>query len=342
MLQVRTFAEEVYNQFVRGDQAAVPRVTAAALPAVVVLAALTLIVVRRWDRHLPPLNTLLTPPRTFPLGRLRWPCFGLILGIVAVFSLIPIASLLYKAGSAGSPESWTLRMVLGSLTKAAQVRSGMVASSLFLAVVTGAFAATLGVVACWLALEARWFRFSLLALMAIAWAMPGPVLGIALKDVIDLVRDAVPLPFVAQALYYGPSPVPAGWAYLLRFFPAALAVLWPVVRLLPTELRDLARVDGLTPRQEFRYVVWPLTWPAVCRAALAVAVLSLGELGASKLVEPPGSVTFAHELFSQMHTGTTNDVAALCLLLLGMTLVGGALVAAALSFPNNSLKNRAQ
>jgi ABC-type Fe3+ transport system permease subunit len=64
------------------------------------------------------------------------------------------------------------------------------------------------------------------------------------------------------------------------------------------------------------------------RAVWAVAVLSLGELGASKLVCTPGAQTFAHEVFNQMHYGVTNDLAALCLVLLGMVILGGAVVAA--------------
>ena len=56
--------------------------------------------------------------------------------------------------------------------------------------------------------------------------------------------------------------------------------------------------------------------------------MSLGELSASKLVETPGSQTFAHEVFTQMHYGVTNDLAALGLVLLAAVLVGGSLVVA--------------
>jgi iron(III) transport system permease protein len=65
------------------------------------------------------------------------------------------------------------------------------------------------------------------------------------------------------------------------------------------------------------------------RAGLAVAVLSLGELGASKLVSTPGSKTFAHEVFFQMHYSATNNVAALCLVLLAAVVLGGSLWAVA-------------
>jgi len=99
--------------------------------------------------------------------------------------------------------------------------------------------------------------------------------------------------------------------------------MWPVLRLLPRDLRDAARVDGARPLQELWYIVIPLSAPACLMATFAVAVLSLGELSASKLVETPGSQTFAHEVFNQMHYGVTNDLAALCLVLLAAVVLGG-------------------
>ena len=68
----------------------------------------------------------------------------------------------------------------------------------------------------------------------------------------------------------------------------------------------------------------PLAWPSCLYAALAVTVLALGELSASKLVETPGDETFAHAVFTQMHFGIGGPLAALCLILLAGVAVGGA------------------
>jgi ABC-type Fe3+ transport system permease subunit len=152
--------------------------------------------------------------------------------------------------------------------------------------------------------------------MALAWVLPAPIIGIGLNKMIQLLCDTTNSRPVAVALYYGPSPLPVLWAYLLRFFPFVVALLWPVVRLLPAELHDSAVVDGAGAGQRFWHVVLPLTWVAGARAGLAAAILCLGELSASKLVETPGSYTFAHEIFTQMHYGVGNNLAALCLLLL--------------------------
>jgi ABC-type Fe3+ transport system permease subunit len=199
----------------------------------------------------------------------------------------------------------------------------MLLHSLLLAAASGAVVATGGLLACWAARGSRGFRAGVLVLMAVAWAMPGPLLGLGLKMIIDCLLALTDSRGLALALYHGPSPLPLLWVDAIRFFPFAVALLWPVVRLLPAELYDAARVDGASPGQELRAIVWPLTSAAWLRTVLAVAVLSLGELSAGKLVATPGMPGYATEIFTQMHYGVTNELAARCVLLLIAVAVGG-------------------
>jgi ABC-type Fe3+ transport system permease subunit len=106
---------------------------------------------------------------------------------------------------------------------------------------------------------------------------------------------------------------------------------------MPRELIEAARVDGASPSQELSRVVWPLTALPWLMASLAVAVLALGELSASKLVETPGSQTFAHEVFTQMHYGVTNDLAALCLWLLLTVTAGTTAVSLLYYYPSKPI-----
>ncbi|MBV9126361.1 MAG: ABC transporter permease subunit [Planctomycetes bacterium] len=212
------------------------------------------------------------------------------------------------------------------------VRGGIVVQSLLLAAVAGTLAAGLGLVLCWLMTGRRWFQVVVLTLLAADWAMPGPVVGFGLKETISKLLNflrsdpAHPDP-VAIALWYGPSPLPILWVYLLRFLPCAVALLWPVVRLLPREWHETALLEGASPWQDFRRVTLPLLLPVTLRATLAVAILALGEISASKLVETPGSQTFAQEIFDRMHYGVENDLAACCLVLLAAVVVSGSVVA---------------
>jgi iron(III) transport system permease protein len=376
MLQVRTFAEEVYNQFVRPDindttptiMAAVSRAVAVSVPGTVLLGLVVWWGARRWERCLPPLDRLSLRPWTFTLGWARWPCLLLILGAASVLIGVPVGSLVWKAGRTTPPPAlppeaylgWTCTPATSSpagiasacwwasragdapppapywsattaerhVATVLHVRGGLVRDSLWQAAVAGVFCATLAWLTCWLASGSRWFRGLTLLLIIAAWSLPGPVIGLGLKETIEWIVRATNSDSLAAALYYGPSPLPVIWADLIRFFPAAVAVLWPVVRLVPNELLQSARVDGASPAYELRRVVAPLTAPAFVTAGLAVSILSLGELSAGKLAETPGSTTFAHEVFVQMHYGVTNDLAALCLVLLGVVLAGAVLVGA--------------
>ena len=128
-------------------------------------------------------------------------------------------------------------------------------------------------------------------------------------------------------LYYGPSPLPLLWVNAIRFFPYAVAILWPVVRLTPPELRDAARVRRRLAAHEFLFVAVPMHATALLWAAVAVGVLSLGEVSAGKLVSTPGWDSFAEVVWTQMHYGVTNNLAALCLLMLAAVVTGGALAA---------------
>jgi iron(III) transport system permease protein len=325
MFQVRTFGEEVYTQFVAPDSTdALARAVVASLPSVLLTTLLVLTAARWWGRKLPPLELLSTSPHLYRLGWARWPCCLAVAFIVVVLAGVPVSSLVWKLGLGGTPRQWSLPVAWTHLRYVLQLKGRLVAESLVLAAVAGAVTAVLALLTCWLAVGARWFHAAALLLIAAAWSLPGPIVGLGLKAAINVLLPAERGGFPERVLYLGPSPVPALWVDLLRFFPCAIAVLWPVVRLLPRDLREAARVDGAGPAQELRYVVAPLTFSAVLWAALVVAVLALGELSAGKLVETPGSQTFAHDVFTQMHYGVTNDLAAFCLILLGA--VGGGAV----------------
>lgn len=328
MMQVRTFAEEVYNQLVSGDQVALAHAVAVSIPMVLFTWGLMIWASRRWERTLPPLDVLRGEPRLLRLGWARGPCLVLALVVAGVLLGIPLASLIWKTGLGGNPQVWSAEVAASHLANVFRVRGWMVIESCLLAGLSGIVTAALALLVSWLALGSRWFQTSVLCVMAMVWALPGPLIGIGLKQTIARILDVIPAYPLAAALYYGPSPLPALWAQSMRFFPCAVAVLWPVVRLFPPELHEAAWVDGARPRQELWYLIVPLTAAVCMRAGFAVAILSLGELGAGKLVATPGSQTFAHEVFTQMHYGVTNDLAALCLVLLAVVVLGGCCLAA--------------
>jgi iron(III) transport system permease protein len=334
VMQVRTFAEEVYTQIVGGPELeeGIARAAAAALPFVLLSGVVVVGLARWWECRIPASRDAdalsLDLPPLFVLGRWRWPVTALMALVCGTLLALPLASLVWRAGLAGAPPHWSATTTLRYLLLACKPPDGrMLRDSLLLAAGAGAFVAALALVTCWAARESRWFRDGVLVLMAAAWAMPGPLLGLGLKSTIAQLLDLTDSPRLAEVLYHGPSALPLLWVDIIRFFPFAVALLWPMVRLIPSELIDAARVDGATPARELRYVVWPLLRAVFARAALAVAVLSLGELSAGKLVATPGMPSYATDIFTQMHYGVTNELAARCVLLLIFVAAGGAGVA---------------
>jgi iron(III) transport system permease protein len=323
MMQVRTFAEETYTQMVEGDLHGMHRSVAVMIPLLVLVGIGVATLARRLERHLPPLESRSLAPIVFCLGWKRWIFLAIAVAGVGLMIGVPLASLVWKAGLGGIPQQWSGTTVWNHLVHVLNQQSLMIFDSFAWAALSGIVTASLAILVCWLAVGSRWFWGLILALVTVAWILPAPIVGFGLKTAIKTTINVAPFDFVGRVLYFGPSPLPIGWAYLVRLFPFAVAVLWPIVRLIPVELRDAARVDGARPRQVFTSVVIPLLRQAICLAAAVVAILSLGELGASKIAATPGSQTLAHVIFEQMHNGVSNDLAALCLILLAFVVGGG-------------------
>jgi iron(III) transport system permease protein len=346
VMQVRSFAEEVYTQMVVPDPGANPETRALAIsfPAVLAMLALVLYVVPRWERTIPPPASYLHPPLLFSLRWARFPAL-LLLSLLTFFLLgVPLASLVWRAGLHGTPPGWTHEqspaIVWQYVRSAWNTEAGLILRSGLLALGAGVFCASLALLSGWLALGTPWLRYLLLILVALAWAMPGPVVGLGLKDSINTLLDLTGSDLLARWLYLGPSLVPVFWVYILRFFPYALAILWPGLRMIPRELFETAHLDGASPGQELWHLTFPLTARTFCLAALVVAVLALGELSASTPVYTPGADTYTIRLFTQMHYGITNNLAARCLLLLALVVAIGSVSSWLSGFGQNTNPTR--
>jgi iron(III) transport system permease protein len=326
---VRTFAEEVYTQFVTGGRDSLGQAVAVSLPASALAIVVVAVLVRRWEGRL-AVAASARPPLVVSLGRWRWPAFVLVLVAILVYSAIPLASLIRQA-SGGDAGSFTRLGI--ELRRAVHLHLSMVLDSLLWAAAAGVLAAGLALLASWVAADSRWARRLLFVLAVGLLAVPGPLLGFGLKEAIDRLMDLEDLLLewttarpVRAVLYELSTPVPVLWAHVARLFPYAVAIIWPAVRDVPRDLREAARADGATPWREFRHVIWPATRGAAGITVVAVTALALGELAASKLVQVPGRQTFAQELFMQMHYAATSTTAALALLQLALTLLAGGLV----------------
>jgi len=340
LVVARTFAEEVYTQFVLGGPDSLGRAVVVSLPGTLVSLLAIGMIVGRFSSGL----TFAATSRlafTWSLGRHRWTAGILVAIIVFSYVGVPLVSLLRQAsgGDGGSPA----RLLL-ELHRSVNLNGTMILDSLGCALLAGFLCSALALVATLFAIDSPTVRTCLFVLVVTLWAVPGPVLGFGLKESIALlmrVEDVLlawtKLRPLADFLYYEPNLTPVLWAHVVRLFPYAVAILWPAVRDVPRDLRESARMDGATHWREFWSVVWPAVRGAFWTAALAVSALAMGEIAASKIVQIPGRTTFVQELFNQMHYGATATTASLALIQLLAALALWGLIAWRWSRPRSSM-----
>lgn len=158
-------------------------------------------------------------------------------------------------------------------------------------------------------------------------ALPAPLVGVGLIALWN--RPGL------GALY--PSLALPVLAALARFTPFATLALLAQLRRVDPLLWDAARVfksgggriwEGGQLRSQLRTLLrvqLPLALPGVLTGMCLVFALTLGELGATLLVTPPGQSTLTLRIYNYLHYGASDSVAGLCLALAAATLAAGGL-----------------
>jgi ABC-type Fe3+ transport system permease subunit len=339
MMQVPTLAEEMRTQFAVAD-AALARTLVVALPSLLLAWAGVLLVLSYLEKALPPLVVASCGQRSLDLGR-GWSRLA-IAAILIGLLVLPLGALVWKLGLTGHPPQWQASTAAHYLDAEWRLLGGDLIASLITSIATGMAVAGLAVVGCWLARGHAGFRWMMFGVLTWVWVLPGPAVGMALQDTILWLPDGMwhdilgfgppPAPLIwvrsiwNDILYFGPSPAPLMWAQAMRSLPIAVVFLWPVVRMIPRELFEEARLAGAAPMSEFLHIVVPTTWRATLVTGLAAAALCLGEVGASERIATPGWESFAGRLLKLMHTGVDNNVSALCVLALLAIAACGAVI----------------
>lgn len=345
--QVRTFAEELYTAFALGDIQPLgigpgtlsytpdPGVlgasgikVGAAVTAAMLLAAVLLVAA------VVPINRRLSPrkPLIFQLGRWRGAATAGVWIMVGGSVLLPLGSLLYKAGLEvadtphGRIRQWSAakcadmvalnpRMVEGRLKIRHYKEIGW---SLAIDSVAATAAVAIAFPIAWYARRGSWRAWAGLSSVVWLWAIPGPVVGMGIIALMN--RPEVP----GLIWCYDRTILPPVLGCLARSLPLATLILWASLRSLPDELPEAAELEGADLWQRWWLIALPMRWPAVALAWVVSFLWSLGELDASVLVSPPGMVPLSNHIFGLLHFGAQDQVAGLCLALyLAMQLAAG-------------------
>ncbi|HUU97619.1 MAG TPA: ABC transporter permease subunit [Phycisphaerae bacterium] len=298
ILMVRTFAEEVYTQYALLRSPAGP--VLASLPVLVVMAVLLVAIQVRYrllGEHSP--WQFGARPRTIPLGRGR--------SVVAVCCIVVVLTCL-------GPPAVALLMRIESPSAFVTAVGGLQRELL----VSGALAATgativacLGVGLAWAALRTGRFRWLIWVAIVLLLAVPAPVAGISLIELLNQ-------PGWAGRLYDSPAIIALG--YVVRFLPLGVLLLIPAVQRVPLEVESAARLDGCDWLAAQRHIYWPAIAADAAIVWLVIAVLCFAEVGCTVLLAPPGWTTASVRAFTLMHFGVYRDLAALALASVGCIL----------------------
>jgi len=312
VLVVRTFAETTYSEFQLHHEPA--RIVALSTPVTAVMtAAIAAVLLWTLKRHRERYGSEAADVAPKPLLAGDGRALLFTVAVLTLYPGLPMASLVAKVGSVAVLAD-SLRVAWEELVNSVAL-SAAAATLAVAAALPLAAAARRGGASAWILL---WVGFAL--------ALPAPIVGIALIQVFNR-------PNVLGWFYDSPGILVA--ASLTRFLPFGVMACLPAVSAVPPDLEAAATLDGAGPWRRLVAIVAPLCGRAMGVAWLLVFVLSMGELGASVLVAPPGRATLAVRIFTLLHYGVDDALAGICLVLLaaaGLPL----LVAAALWRPQRT------
>lgn len=241
--------------------------------------------------------------------RLAWSAFG---SLSAIFFGLPLIMLVFAAFARQWNGVFVSQWGFDHLMTALQGVSGR---GLLTSLIT-ASVATLGSIAlgAWGALAARRLRGPLKRLMdgiyIIPITLPTVTVGLAL-----LVAFSRP-PFILNG-----TPIPVMMAHIILITAYTYNCIRAGLARLPDDFEQVAASLGGSRPYILRRVTLPLLRPYIAAAASLSFAFSMGELGATIMVYPPGWVTAPVDIYALTNRGSIFSGAAVSIVLLGATVL---------------------
>jgi iron(III) transport system permease protein len=233
-------------------------------------------------------------PAPVELGRWRWPAVAFCSLVVGLFLVVPVTVLVYW---------WSRAISLGQgLELAWEPAVSSVAVSALAAV--AAVAAVLPVSLLAVRFPHGWTRL-VERLGFTANALPGIVIALAL---VFFAANYAGWVYQSLALLV--------FAYVVRFFPQALAAVGSALRGVDPRIEEAARGLGRRPLSVTARVTVPLIRPGLLAGAALVFLSAMKELPATLLLRPIGFDTLATEIWKFTALGSYSRAAPSALLLI--------------------------
>jgi iron(III) transport system permease protein len=234
------------------------------------------------------------------LGPWRFPLLALVLAFAIVVVASPFGALL--------AQSWSLATYQVALTRAGD----SVVRSLAFGAAGATVLAVLGFF--WGYLTERrtlsfWWTNEWLAFLLLA--LPGSIIGIGLISVWN----------TAATNFIYSSPVILVLGYLTQYAILPMRVVSASLAAVPRSLEEAAWLSGAGWFITLRRIVAPLASRGLLAAWLISYVFSLRDVAMSIVVYPPGYDTLPIRILTLMANGAPSLIAALCIILIAITIV---------------------
>jgi len=298
LLEVNTYPVEIFTQF----SAFYNPQAATAVSAPLVLITLILILFQRYllkNKTYVTIGSSSKKPEVFKLGKCKPLALTFLLSVISASVIIPIAVLLVRSG--------------GVLSYKTAFKTGY--HELFLSLGLSALGATLiialGFFVSYIIERSKGKAQAAIDIISLLpFAVPATVLGIGLIRVWNH-------PF--SEFIYGSSAIIL-FGYIARFSPFSIRAISSNVKQINPNLEESADICGAGWWRRFWRILLPLSKPGLLAGWLIAFVLSLGELGTTLLVIPPGKATLPIKIYNVMHYGASKLVAALSIILILVSL----------------------
>ena len=215
------------------------------------------------------------PAPTIPLGRWKAPAILFCAAVVGIALVVPLAVLGYWAGRAFTDDEalgWSWEPAVNSVGISLLAAAAAVAVSLPVGILAARYPSALS--------------RTLERLSYAGNALPGIV--IALSLVFFAANYATPVYQTLALLVF---------AYVVRFFPQALAGSYAALERVSPRLEEAGRALGRRPADVFARVTAPLVTPGLFAGGALVFLSTMKELPATLLLRPIGFETLATEIW---------------------------------------------
>jgi len=238
--------------------------------------------------------------RSVPLGRFRRTTILLVWGVGALLVGTPIASLAVQAGGSEA------------YLDALHIAADSLGHSLVLSVAGGTILAGIGFLLALFSLEFPGKPGKVMdAVTLFLFAVPGSVMGIAL-----IVLWNRPW---TNIVYTTPLMLLLG--YLARYTAISFRLSRASMEMVHGNLLDAARLSGAGWGRRIGWILIPASWRGLATAWLAGTVFCLRDTDLTMLVHPPGWDTLPVRIMTLSANGDPRLIAALCLVLVGITVL---------------------